>query len=536
MTTLSPVGPTARVARGATYLFIQGFGTAFIGLVYFAILARAFGSPSEQWQLGAYALLSFVLSSAQIFGTLSLQSAAVKYIAQYLAEGNVEKAKGVAVRVLQVGLVASAVAFLGLFALAEWISMLLFAVPNYAYLIRLVAVCTIFVILYVLTVGILQGLQRMREVAFIGLSYSLIHACVGAFLLFLGWRLQAVVVGWLAGWAIASVAALVLVARYLGVIGKPHPVRPLMRFSLPLYLSASIVFLIAWIDQLFLVSYMSLLYGATEGQAILGIYYVAIRASVVPTLFSSALVIALFPSLAELYAQQGLNSLRDAFRMSSRYSVLIGFPLIIGLATLAYPVIILFGGWQYIDAAVPLIIISIATLVATLGLAMSPILLTLERTVVASLLSVVSVALSLFFAYVMVVPLNLGMIGAAWARTLTSILSFILTFYVVSRHVPLSFDKKALWKSSVASAFLVAAIIGLDLIRKLLFPSSYQFLVIRLHLLPIYVIAGGLAYSIALVMLKTFTKRDLEIVEEYLPSKLQWIVTWLNRFVKTDQS
>lgn len=486
--------------------------------------------------MGAYALLSFILSFAQIFGTLSLQSASVKYIAQYLAEGKAERAKAIAVAVLQVGVVASAVTFLTLFAPAEWISVLLFGVQDHAFLIRLIAVCTIFSIFHVLSVGILQGLQRMREVAFIGLAYSLIHTCVGVFLLFLGWRLQAVVIGWLVGWTVTSVAALILVARYLGVIGKPHPVRPLMKFSLPLYLSAGVGFFVAWIDQLFLVSYMSLLYGVTEGQAILGVYYVAIRASVVPTLFSSAVITALFPSLSELYAQQGLNGLRDAFRAASRYSVLVGFPLIMGLAVLAYPVIILFGGWQYIDAVVPLIIISIAALVATLGVAMSPILLTLERTVVASALSVVSVALSLFLAYLMVVPMSLGMIGAAWARTLTSITVFVLTFCVVSRHVPLSFDRKAIWKASVASVFLVAAIIGIDVIRMLLSPSSYQFLVIRLHLLPVYVIAGGLAYFIALVMLKTFTKRDLEIIEEYLPHKLRWIVEWLNRFLKIDQS
>ena len=484
--------------------------------------------------MGAYALLSFVLSSAQVFGTLSLHSAAVKYIAQYLAEGKVEKAKAVAVLVLQVGLVASAVAFLALFVPAEWISVLLFGVSGHAFLIRLVAVCTIFAIFYVLAVGILQGLQRMRDVALIGLAYSLIHACAGVVLLFLGWQLQAVVVGWLAGWATASIAALVLVAKHLGVIGTPHPVRPLLSFSLPLYFSTGVGFLVGWIDQLLLVSYMSLLLGSTRGQTILGIYYVAVRAYVVPTLFSNALIIALFPSLSELYAQQGLSSLRDAFRISSRYSVLIGFPLIIGLATLAYPVIILFGGWQYIDAALPLIILSIAALITTLGLAMNPILLTLERTVTASLLSVVSVALSLFLAYLLVVPLSLGMVGAAWARTLTAILSFLLSFYVVSRHVPLSLDKKALWKSSIASAFMVAAIIGIDLVRRLLSPSSYQLLVIELHLLPIYVIVGGLAYFIALVMLKAFTKQDLEFLEEYLPSKLRWIASWLNRLVKVD--
>lgn len=531
---MSPVGPTARVARGATYLFVQGFATAFIGLAYFVILAHTFRDPSEQWQMGAYALLSFVLSLSQIIGTISLQSASVKYIAQYLAEGEFERAKAVGVRVLQMGLLASLVAFLALVVPAEGISVLLFDSPIHALLIRLVAVCAIFGILYVLASSILQGLQRMRDVALIGLSYSIIHTGVGTFLLFQEWRLYAVVVGWLAGWGITSVAALILVAKHLGVIGRPHPVRPLIRFSLPLYLSGGIGLFLSWIDQLLLVSYMSLLYGAIEGQRILGIYHVAVRASIVPSLFSSALVIALFPSLSELYAQQGMNGLKDAFKMATRYSILVGFPLIVGLATLAYPVIILFGGEQYIGAAEPLIIISIGALIGTLGIAMAPILLTLERTVVASVLSVISVTVSLLLAYIMVVPLNLQMTGAAWARTLAAILTFLLTFYVVSHHVRLSFDKKALWKSSVASAFLVATILGLDLIRMLLSPSSYRFLVIRLHLLPVYVLVGGFAYIAALIVLKAFTKRDLEIFEEYLPSRFRWVATWLNRFVKIE--
>jgi len=84
--------PTARVARGATYLFIQGFSNAIIGLVYFIFLAHAFAEPSEQWQMGAFALLTFILTLAQIFGTLALPSAAIKYIAQYLAEGDSERA------------------------------------------------------------------------------------------------------------------------------------------------------------------------------------------------------------------------------------------------------------------------------------------------------------------------------------------------------------------------------------------------------------------------------------------------------------
>lgn len=505
-----------------------------MGLIYFIILARTFSAPSEQWQMGAFALLSFILTSIQVFGTFALPYAATKYIAQYVAEGDLKKARAVVARVLQIGLLASAVAFVALFVLAEWVSSLLFGTADQALLLRLIALCFIFTNLNIEVSSFLQGIQRMRDVALVGIAYSVIHPLVGVFLLLSGWRLYAVVLAWLAGYFVASVAGIILTVKHLGVLEKPYPIRPLMNFSLPLYVAGGIGFFVGWIDQLLLVSFMSLLYGATEAQRILGIYYVAIRASTVPGLFSSSIITALFPQLSELYTHQGFNSLKDSFRISARYSVLIGFPLIVGLATLAYPVIILFAGWQYIEAITPLIIISIAALVGTLGVAIGPILLTLERTTTMSLLSIVSCVLSALLSYIALAYLGLGVIGTAWARTIASIISLALSFYALKRYIPISFDKEPLWKASAASAFMVLAIIVVDLMRKFVSSDSYQLLVIRLHLLPIYVVVGALAYFLALVALKAIKKHDVELVEEYLPKNLKHMATWLERIAVAD--
>lgn len=480
--------------------------------------------------MGAYALLSFVLSLSQVFGTLMLQLPAVKYIAQYQAQGETDKAKGVAARVLQIGLFTGLVTSLALIILAESLSSLLFSTPNYTLLIRIVALSSFFSILQTISSSILQGLQRMREVALLGMSLSIIQTSIGTLLLLAGLGLYAVVYGWLAGWLTTTVVSLLLTSRYLGFMGKPCPARPLLSYSFPLYVSSSIAFFVAWTDQLLLVSYMSLLFGPTEAQRILGIYYVAIRASVVPSLFSNAIATALFPSISELYTQQGLEGLKDAFRVSTRYLVLAGFPLIAGVATLAYPIIIVFGGWEYIGAAEPLIIISLGVLISTLGLAMNPILMTLERTRIVSLLSVFGVGISLLLSYITVVLLNFSLVGAAWARTLTAIIGLILTAYAVTRYVPIAFDKTAMWKALAASALLVLAIVGVDSVRMVLSPSGYQFLVIELHLLPIYVLAGALAYFFGLVVLKAITQQDVEIFKEYLPSKLRWTAAWLSRF------
>jgi len=531
---LTVLRPTARVARGATYLFIQGFVSAIVGLVYFIVLAHAFSDPSEQWQMGVYALLSFIVALVQVFGTLALPSAAIKYVAQHLAEGNSNKAEAVVARVLQMSLLTSVIAFLALFVPAESVSTLMFGTDAHAILIRLVALCAVFTILNTQAVSFLQGMQRMSKVASINLAYTLIHTVVGIYLLGIGWGLYAVVLGWLAGLLLSSVLSLVLTTKHLGILGKPYPVRPMLNFSFPLYVSGGIGFFVSWIDQLLLVAYMSLLFGTTEAQRILGIYYVAVRAAAVPSLFSSSLVAALFPQLSELYAQQGFNSLKDVFRVSTRYSVLIGFPLIVGLATLAYPSIILFAGWQYVGAVEPLIIISVGALFATLGVAISPILLTLERTPIVSILSVISVVLSFLLSYFALAILGLGMIGTAWARTLAALIALPVGLYVLTRYVSISVDKESLWKASAASGFMILTIIGLDFARKLVTTDSYQFLVIRLSQLPIYIVVGAMAYFFALATLRALKRHDVEMIEEYLPKSLKRVANWFERFAVAD--
>jgi len=487
----------------------------------------------SQEELGIFALLSFILSLTQVFGMLALPSAAIKYIAQYLAENNTEKAKSVIARVLQVCVLSSMVSLTLLVIPAEWLSSVIFSTAKYAQLLRILGFTSVFLILNFAVGSFLQGLQKMREAAAVNLTYTLIQNGAAISLLFMGWRLYAVVLGWFLGLLAASVLGLVLTARHLGIMGKSHPTKPLLAFSLPLYVSGGLGVFVNWADQLILVSYMGMIYGASEAQRLLGVYSVPLRASVVPTLFSTSLITALFPRLSELYAQQGVSSLRTSFKVSARYATLIGFPLIVGLAALAYPTIILFTGWSQSDgllAATILIIVSAGALASTLGVATSPILMTLERTAIVSVISMVTMASSIFLSYFTLAYLALGMIGTAWARTIAAIVGLVLSVWAVKRHVPVSLDREALWKSSASSAFMVVSIIVVDLLRRLVSPVSYEFMVIKLHQLPIYVVVGGLAHLFALFGLHAIKTHDIGLIEEYLPKRLKPVASWLSRF------
>lgn len=150
---------TTRVARGATYFFVQGFASAVISLIYFIILVAIL--PEEE--MGVYTLLTFTLNLVAVFGTFALPSATTKYLSQFLAEGNLEKAKSVINRLLRVWLFSSAVSFILLFLPAELLSEFMFGSMEHAILFRLLAFCVVFTTLNLLMLNCLRGLQKIGE-------------------------------------------------------------------------------------------------------------------------------------------------------------------------------------------------------------------------------------------------------------------------------------------------------------------------------------------------------------------------------------
>jgi O-antigen/teichoic acid export membrane protein len=520
----------ARVARGATYLFVQGFIASLIGVVYILVVTRTFEKETEL--LGIYATLNLILTTAQVFGTFTLSSASTKYIAQYMAEGKPEKAKAIVSRVLQISTIACAVAFILISFLASFLSSSLLGSPLHASLFYLLAVASVLNILYVQIAGFVQGSQRILELAIISAIYTVLQNVIGISLLSFGFGLWGIVIGWIAGLFPAVLFGLVYTGKLIGVTRDFHPIRPLIKFSFPLFLSNILSFFVGWIDQILVLFILSAVYGLVEGQRVLGLYYIAVRASVVPSLVSSSIITALFPKLSELHAKGGTKSLGDAFRASTRYASLVGFPMIIGLASLAYPVMILFAP-ALVEAAWPLSILCLAMLPLTLGAAINPTLLTQERIKVASLIVVVSVISEAAISYVLLIPL--GMVGAALSRVVASLLSFVLGVFALRKSLGIAFDKEALWKSSVSSILMVLGMVSLDIIRQYIESGIMHFdkiLIFSLRFLPIYLVVGAMTYFVSLIALRAIKKHDLDLLRDYLPRGFKWVAAWLSRVAR----
>jgi O-antigen/teichoic acid export membrane protein len=508
-----------KVARGATYVFIQGFLSAALGVVYIVFLTRLL-SPEE---IGTFGLLTFVLGLVQTIGLVSLPSASIKYIAQFLAEGNKEKAKAVVTRVLQVSVIISVAAFAIIFALSGWISNTSSSMVVQVSVIQVLAVASFFVLFYYQALGFLQGLQKLRDVAIINLLYTVIQYGLALALVYFGFGVLGIIISWAVALAICSALALALTKRSLGIVRKPYELKPLLNFAFPLYISGIFSFLVAWIDQLFILPYTDL--------GTFGMYNIANRAAVVPGLISGALVAALYPKLSQLYTESGKSSLENAFTATTRYAVFVGFPIILLVAILAYPIIILFAGPQYAPAAFPLAMLCLATLFGTVGVAITPAFYTMERTWAASLPAFASVVTDTLFSYILIASFGMGMIGAAMAKIIAAAVGFILGVILLRQFIRVKFDMEMLWKVTLACVVMIIALLGFDVLRQIVIGPPHSFLVFRLLLLPVYIVIGIIVYFLAIIALRAIRKEDIDLFREYLPGRLKKIAALVERFI-----
>lgn len=520
------LSPQTHVARGATFIFIQGFLNAALGVLYVWFLLHTKEITGQvlftESDFGFFTLLSFIISFASTLGMLALTSASVRYIAHYLAEGKESEAKSVITRVLQVSVFTSLATAVLLLVLSGVLSSI-FTGSGLLIFLFLPLVSTVQTF-YLQALGFLQGMQKLREMSIIGVLYTTLQYSIAIFLVYAGFGVLGIVISWLLGFAIACAMAIFATFRYIGFSMHAHSLKPLLVFSFPLYISALLSIIVSWVDQIFVFPFL--------GIDALGVYSIAVRASVVPNLVSTAIVASLLPKLSELHSTLGVGSLRDAFKTSTRFAALLGFPVALMVATLAYPIIILFATVRFADAAIPLAVMCIAALPAVLGSAISPTLLTLRQTKMASLIAVVSILLEASLSYVSLAYLKADLAGVAFSRFFAALAGFILGAYVLHASLKVEFDKEATWKSATASIAMVLSLFGLELLRSIFEPASYQFLALRLRLLPVYAVVGVVVYLLFLIALGALKKRDIELLRDYLPKRLRWIAELLNRIAR----
>ena len=191
-----PVEPAVRVARGASYIVLQGVIVNLVGVVYFVFATRLLPTVAD---FGRITTVNLIILMIVVVGSLGLPTAMTRFIAQYLAKEDQDLARSLYRRIMRLGTFLSLISLVAVFVWSRPLSSF-FLGSDYTLLLQLAAIDIFLQLLAVFPLGALQGIYRFREVAIVNIISNVVQFSSAVYLLIttrLG--LVGILIGWIIG-------------------------------------------------------------------------------------------------------------------------------------------------------------------------------------------------------------------------------------------------------------------------------------------------------------------------------------------------
>ncbi len=484
---------TGRAVRGAGIVFVMMVLSYFLGYVFRVIIARELGVASYGLVYAIIALFGFF----SLFMSLGLESALVKYIAEFKAENKPEKIKGSIIIVLFSKLLLSAIVCGVLILFSDLIASEYFKTPEASILIKIYGVGILFSAIITTMKASFQGFQSMKYFSTIDFTKSIIVLCITIFLLLIGFKELAPILGF----AIAWIVFLPLIYLHL-LIRKVFPeflrikaeltrslAKKLFRFGIPIIFVGLAGMIFGYTDTVMLTYFRSL----NE----VGLYNAALPTMKLIGVMGVAIISVLFPMSSELWVKKRKDQLSKGLGILYKYVLILIFP--IALLMFLFPEIILgilFGG-EFRQAGNVLRILAVGYFINTLSGVNTTVLSGIGKPKEVSKIMLSGAALNLVLNLILI-P-GYGMEGAAISTLIASILVFILSLEL-RRYISFTLP----WRDFLIIVSSGILITGLAyLIKSLEFIGVWEKLAIT-------VLAGSILYLSILSLSKTLTFADIK--------------------------
>ena len=272
----------------------------------------------------------------------------------------------------------------------------------------------------------------------------------------------------------------------------------LLKEALPIALY-SVIYIIYFRIDVVMLSMM-------QGDAPVGIYSAAYKLSEPLSLIPYALAVSLFPIMSASF-KSSEERLIKSYGLSIRYLLIISLPIAIGTTLIADKIIFLIYGAEFAGSVTALQILIWALVFTSVNSVLLNLLVSIDKQKLNALSIGVCAIVNVILNFILIPILSYN--GAAIATVATNAVLFIASYYFVSKHLQLPPVRKTLIKS-VISGLIMGTFV-------------YYFIDINVFLL---ILSAAVVYLIALLVLKTFSEEDWDIVKRIV-SNVPWIK---NRF------
>ena len=299
------------VKGSATFFIIRVLGMA-VGYAFTLLVTRKLGASA--W--GIFALCLTILQIASVIGRFGLDTALLRFIAQYKAQEKVETAKHIYKKsillVLPVSLLISGL----IYFLAPLIAEKIF---NKDYLTSYIKLISIAIPPFVLLSINNESLRAFKKIKEYTTFQTLLPFLIGIFIfsfLFFALNIQdvnSVVLAYTGGIVITFLISLMFIRKeFKNANGSKEdvPIKNILSVSFPMLMSSSLFMIMSWTDTIML--------GMWRAEEEVGIYNVAMRLSMITSFTLMAINSIAAPKFAEFWGKKDLEGLKRVAQQSTK--------------------------------------------------------------------------------------------------------------------------------------------------------------------------------------------------------------------------
>ena len=439
---LSNAGDIAKVsARGGFHVLWGLVISTLISSVGTIFLARLLGSD----EYGLYTIALATPGLILIFRDWGVNSAMIKFTAQYRAEGRVDEVRSIFLSGLifeiALGLVLSLVSF----ALSDFLAASIFSRPQLAPLIQIVSFEILLGGIISAVTAAFTGTEKLVFNSTMIICQSIIKTVLIILLVILGFGTLGAIVGFVVSTLVAGLIGVACMLIIYRALPKPislkleigEYIKVMLKYGVPLSLATIVSgFLTQFYGFLLPIFYVT-------DNAMIGNYGIALNFVVLIGFFATPITTVIFPAFSKLNPQKDTQTLKNVYQFSIKYASLLVVPVAVLIMCLSEPAVSTLFGTTYQTAPLFLSLLAITYLFTAFGsLSTSNLINSQGQTKFALKLNLLTAAIGFPMGALLILQFGvLGLIATALTAGLPSL--FIALFWI-KRHYGLTVD----WGSS----------------------------------------------------------------------------------------
>ncbi|MDR0373387.1 MAG: flippase [Nitrososphaerota archaeon] len=485
---MSKAADMAKVsAKGGFHLLWGLVISTVISAVGVIVIARLLGADN----LGLYTIAIVAPTMIATFRDWGVNTAMVRYTAQYNSENNISKVRSIFVSGLVFELVFGLSLSILSVSLSGFLANVAFQRPE---IVQLIQISSLFILSGALmnaAGAAFTGMERLHLNSIMLIVQSLVKTGLTIALVIFGLGTLGATLGFSVAVLCAGITGVLLMYALYSSLPKPpngklaigETIKTLLKYGFPLSIGAILIGFLALFYNLIMAIFV------TDNSAI-GNYSVAQNFVVLITLFATPVATMLFPAFSKLDYRKNPKDLKNVFQYSVKYAALIVVPVTVLVMSLAEPAIntVLAG---YSQAPFYLMVLSVSYLFSALGsLSISNLINSQGDTKYNLKLSILQAVIGFPLGFVLIS--HFGIIGLIVSTLIVVFPGLILSLGYIKKRYGVSVD----WGSS-AKILISATVTGI---------LTYLTVTWLPFISPIRLAIGVVMFVVVFVLLVIFTQ------------------------------